>query len=445
MKRTSTDVLALPAETLPAYQQARGEGAQRKSTPEQARPPRILLVDDDSCMLGIQSRMLRNMGYPETTAAGSANDALLQLEHDPHSAEVIVCDLNMPDMDGIEFLQTLNASPFRGSVILLSGNSRRILHSVQKLLGGGQLVILGALTKPAGRDALRAMLECWRPLTAPRPTAPKFVFTADDLRVANRERQWVLHYQPQVDVRSGALVGMEALVRWNHPEYGLVYPDQFIAATEERGAIDDLTDWVVQDALQQRARWHAQGLKLQMSVNVSMQSICAPDFWRRFCAFASKAGGPQNLTLEVTESRIMTSSRVSLENFVRLRLQGFTLSIDDFGTGHSSLTQLCDIPFDELKVDRSFVNGASNDQIIRPILEGSLGIAKRMGMTSVAEGVESRGDWQLLRDLDCDRAQGYFIGRPMRVEAVEEWLTVWQGRLAHLVEGQNLGKNNVST
>ncbi len=418
-------------------EQTRAEGIQADSMPRQTPQPQpsILLVDDDVYMLELQMRMLRSMGYCQITSAISAKDALLQLEYDAHSANVIVCDLNMPDMDGIEFLQILKASAFRGSVILLSGESLRITHSVQNLLGGSQLIILGALTKPAGRSELRELLDCWRPQAEPRGRAHTLSVTEGDLRVAHRDQQWVLHYQPQVNLKTGALVGMEALVRWNHPEHGLVYPDQFIAKAEACGVIDDLTDWVVHAALQQRTQWAAEGLAVQMAVNMSMECFRTPNVWRRFTNVVRNAGAtPKDVTIEVTETRLMSSPSAALENLIRLRLQHFTLSIDDFGTGHSSLVQLRDVPFTELKIDRSFVNGARNNQIVRPILEGSLGIAKRLGMRSVAEGIETAADWQLLRELDCDLAQGHFIGRPMTNDGVCDWLSSWQGRLGGLVD-----------
>jgi EAL domain-containing protein (putative c-di-GMP-specific phosphodiesterase class I) len=396
--------------------------------------PAVLLVDDDDHMLELHTRMLRRMGYGAVSAASSAREALLKLQREPRSAELIVCDLAMPDMDGIEFLQTLNAGSFCGSVILLSGESLRVMHSVQKLLGGSQLTILGALTKPAGREALLELLQCWRP-PAQRSAEPAHpAVTAAELHEANRLQQWVLHYQPQVNLQTGALVGMEALVRWNHPAYGLLNPDHFISLAEDCGAIDELSIWVVKEAAAQRAAWQAHGLGVQMAINLSIEVLRVPDLSRRLSSLVQDAGvAPQDVTFEVTESRVVSSSAVSLENLVRLRLERFTLSIDDFGTGHSSLAQLRDVPFSELKVDRGFVRGARNNQIIRPILEGSLGMAKRMGMRSVAEGVETQSDWNLLCELECDMAQGYFIGKPMVRERVWEWLHVWQGRLAGLV------------
>jgi len=235
-------------------------------------------------------------------------------------------------------------------------------------------------------------------------------------------------------VRSGAFCGVEALVRWNHPRDGLVGPDQFIPLAEECGLIAALTDWVLATAVKQMARWQAAGLDIKVSVNLSMENLNAPDFSRRVAAMMRDSGvSEQRIILEVTESRLMSHTSVPLENLVRLRMQRFGLSIDDFGTGHSSLAQLRDVPFTELKVDQGFVRGARHNQIIRPMLEGSVGIAKRLGMASVGEGVETEDDWQLLREVGCDFAQGYFIGRPMAVDKVPAWADSWLKRVPHLL------------
>ncbi|HXN11034.1 MAG TPA: EAL domain-containing response regulator, partial [Steroidobacteraceae bacterium] len=318
--------------------------------------------------------------------------------------------------------------------ILLSGESERVMHSVQKLIGGQQLTILGALTKPAHRDALRSLLECWQPRPSASASKPVPRFAAEDLRTATSEQQWILHYQPQVDLKSGALVGLEALVRWNHPELGVIYPDQFISAVEDNGQITELTEWVLMRALQDLAIWRGSEVHPHIAVNISMQSLLQPGYWRCIAVLVGEAGAtPLDVVLEVTETRLADSFSVPLENLVRLRLAGFTLSIDDFGTGHSSLAQLRDVPFTELKVDRGFVHGARNNQIIRPMLEGSLGIARRLGMRSVAEGIETQDDWELLCELDCDLAQGYFIGKPMSAHQLLGWLVTWQARQSLVV------------
>jgi EAL domain-containing protein (putative c-di-GMP-specific phosphodiesterase class I) len=395
--------------------------------------PGILMLDDDSFMLGVLSRMLHGMGYTRLATANHAQTALDQLQNGAVKPDLIICDLNLPGMDGIEFLQRLSASGFRGSVVLLSGEGLRIMHTVQKLLGRGGLVILGALEKPAGRGPLQAVLDCWQPLVDVPPGRSAPCFTAADIHQAHAQSQWVLHYQPKVDLHTGALCGVEALVRWNHPQLGLVGPDHFIGLAEECGAIDALSAWVLQAAMQQLATWQALGLRLQMAVNLSMDNLRVPGFAARVGEQARRCGvAPQDIVLEITESRLMSPLPAPLESLVRLRLQRFQLSIDDFGTGHSSLAQLRDVPFTELKIDRSFVRGARHNQITRPMLEGSLGMARKLAMRSVAEGVETEDDWLLLRELDCDLAQGWFIGRPMAAGQLPAWLNNWLPRCTRL-------------
>ncbi len=409
----------------------------------QERPqPRILMLDDDPFMLAMQSRTLESMGYTHVGTVGSGPAALARLGAAPGSVDVIICDLNMPGMDGIEFLQTLNDSDlFRGSVILLRGEGARIMHTVQKLLGGGRLLVLGALEKPAGRTALLGLLDRWRPDVANVPGAPRVTLSEAELQRAIDESQWVLHYQPKVDLHTGQLTGMEALLRWVHPQHGLVGPDHFVTLAEECGAIDALTDWVLRAAMRQLVAWQADGLRLQMAINVSMENVRDPGFARRVGAIAKETGASaHDVMLEITESRLMAPLATPLESLVRLRLQRFGLSIDDFGTGHSSLAQLRDVPFTELKIDRGFVRGARTDQIVRPMLEGSIGFAKRLGMRSVAEGVETEDDWLLLQEIGCDLAQGWFIGRAMPAEEVGAWLAEWRGRSVRLTRaGMVLG------
>jgi EAL domain-containing protein (putative c-di-GMP-specific phosphodiesterase class I) len=398
-----------------------------------SRHPSILLLDDDPFVLEFLANTLRGMDYSELTTATHASEALLKVECNPSSADVIVCDLSMPGIDGIAFLQALNEIPFHGSVILLSVASAREMHSVQRLLSGSGFAILGTLTKPAARNALRVLLETWPPPPRTLLAVPLACHSALDLRAANRAQQWVLHYQPQVDLRTGALAGIEALIRWNHPRHGLVYPVSFIAAAEKCGAIHAMTEWVVRNALVQQRVWHDAGLSARMSINISADVLhTAASFARLNALVGQPCVMPKTVTFELTERRLTTHSSVALANLVRLRLQHFSLSIDDFGIGHSSLGQLRDVPFDELKIDRGFVTGARENRIVRPILEGSLEIARRMGMTSVAEGVESEDDWRLVRELGCDRAQGYFIGRPMPPEGFWDWLVGWEARRALL-------------
>ncbi|MBZ0090513.1 MAG: EAL domain-containing protein, partial [Thermoanaerobaculia bacterium] len=241
-------------------------------------------------------------------------------------------------------------------------------------------------------------------------------------------------YQPKVSVRTGAVTGVETLVRWRHPEDGLVSPDRFIPIAEESGLIDALTRVVLSGAIAQARAWLDRGLALKVAINVSMENLTSLDF-PDFVAEAVAAGGlaAESVGLEVTESRLMKDPLAALDVLTRLRLKHVGLSIDDFGTGHSSQAQLRDIPFQELKIDRSFVHGAARNAGLRAMLEANVRMAHQLGMWTVAEGVEDLEDWNLMRELDGDLAQGYFISRPIAGADVPAWIDAWEKRRPALI------------
>ena len=194
--------------------------------------------------------------------------------------------------------------------------------------------------------------------------------------------------------------------------------------------INDLTRVVLTQAFAQEKKWQQAGLELRVAVNVSMDNLASLDFQDLVVDLAAKAGiSPHKVVLEVTESQLMGDMRVSLEILSRLRLKRFHLSIDDFGTGHSSLAQLRDIPFDELKIDQGFVHHAWKNETLRAIYDTSLALAKQLNMESVAEGVEDRDDWELLRRTGCNLAQGNFISKPLLAEEIPAWIEVWKQRV----------------
>jgi EAL domain-containing protein (putative c-di-GMP-specific phosphodiesterase class I) len=209
----------------------------------------------------------------------------------------------------------------------------------------------------------------------------------------------------------------------------LVFPDQFIPVAEEHGLIDDLTHAVLTSALRQARLWQYMGITLPIAVNVSMDNLMSVEFPDLVAREMKEAGVPASLlVLEVTESRLMKDPMVALDILTRLRLKRIGLSIDDFGMGHSSLAQLRDLPFDELKVDRSFVHGACRDASRKAIVQASLSMSRQLRLRTVAEGVEDREDWDCLRAAGCDLAQGYFVARPMSGEALPTWLNAWRTR-----------------
>jgi len=393
---------------------------------------RILVVDDEPSALRLLSRMLANMGFASVIPCNSGHAALEQMDQADGSPDVILLDLNMPEMDGVEFVRKLVERRYTGSLILVSGEDERVLQATGNLVRAQQLTLLGSLQKPVTPKGLAALFGKWSPPLQNHPSrAAKEVYSADELRAAIANGELVNYYQPKVAVATHRVVGVETLVRWCHPVDGMVLPDQFIDIAETHGLIHDLTRTVLINALAQAKLWQEAGLVLQLGVNVSIDNLASLDFADFVTGLADKTGvPPQQVVLEVAENCIPAhDARVPLETLTRLRLKRFRLSIDDFGTGDSSLAQLRDVPFDELKIDGSFVHHASTDEVIRAKYDASLAIARELGMEVVAEGVEDRDDWDFLCSTECNLAQGYFIARPMPAADLPGWTQAWQERI----------------
>lgn len=397
----------------------------------------ILLLDDETFVLKLLTHQLANLGFRDVVAMDRPHEALAVLERDPNAFTMILCDLQMPDVDGVEFVRHLVRLDYSGGLVLISGEDERILHTAERLAQAHNLQVLGALHKPVPLAQLRQVLEYSPPRTDGR-RAPRKRYAPDELQSAIAAGALVNYYQPQVEIAGGRVAGVETLVRWQHPQDGLVFPDQFIATAEEHGLIDDLTRTVLTGALEQARQWADDGLKLHVAVNVSMDNLATLDFADFVAHKVECAGIPRSsLVLEVTESRLMKDPLAPLDILTRLRLKHIGLSIDDFGTGHSSLAQLRDIPFDELKVDRGFVHGADRYAPLRAIVEASLGVAQQLGMKTVAEGVEEQADWDFLCTTRCDLAQGYFIAKPMPAEELRDWIAAWEMRRPGLMQSKS--------
>lgn len=396
---------------------------------------KILVLDDEPFMLKLLAKMLSNLGYPAISTCDNGQAALDWVASPDGHPDLILLDLNMPEMDGVEFVRHLVEHRYSGALILVSGEDERMLQSVEKLVRAHKITVLGYLTKPVTPALLAALLDQWSPPAPKSSRAAKKVYSVDELRVAMASGELINYFQPKVLVATGDVIGVETLVRWRHPTDGLVFPDQFISIAEEHGLIDDLTRVVLSAALCQSKIWREAGCPLRVAVNLSMDNLVSLNFLDDIIELTNQAGvPPQELVLEVTESRLMSDQRVPLEILTRLHLKRFRLSIDDFGTGNSSLTQLRDIPFVELKIDQSFVHGAWANETQRAMFNASHGLAKQLKMEAVAEGVEDRADWDFVRQQGCDLAQGYFIARPMPAENLPAWLNEWAARRSDLVQ-----------
>lgn len=393
------------------------------------RDHHVVVLDDEPFMLKLLARLLINQGFTNVTTCDNGQSALDLVDRTEDPPALILCDLNMPGMDGVEFVRRLVEHGYAGSLILVSGEDERILQSARKLVGAHHIEVLGSLHKPVSPHMLSDLITGWNGPQRSAQSVPRKCYDAERLRQAIEHGELINYYQPKVSVATGELMGVETLVRWKHPLDGMVFPDQFIGVAEAYGLIDALTHTVLVQALADSAAWSRQGLPLRVAINVSMDNLTALEF-PEFVTTQAKAAGvmPQMIVLEVTESQLMTDLRAPLEILTRLRMRRFRLSIDDFGTGHSSLAQLRDAPFEELKIDQSFVHGAHSNETSRALFFASLGLAKELGMEVVAEGVEDQADWDFLKQTGCDLAQGYYIARAMPAAEIFNWQKQWQKR-----------------
>ena len=244
-----------------------------------------------------------------------------------------------------------------------------------------------------------------------------------ELRHAIENNQLCLYYQPKIDLKTQRCIGVEALVRWNHPDKGQILPDTFIKSAEKSGTIKSLTQWVLRDAIQQSIQWDKKGLHVGISVNISARDFQDPDLLRLIEELISDTGlDPSRLTLELTESAVMTDTRKAFDSLSKLDKMGIKLAIDDFGTGYSSLEYLKRLPVDELKIDRSFVVDMTTSKDDAAIVRSTIDLAHNLGLHVVAEGVEDRAAMDLLKAMDCDTMQGYFYSEPIPAEDIPDFV-----------------------
>ena len=402
-------------------------------TTENVKSLKILVVDDESFVLNLTVRVLNKLGYDNVETANNGNVALGKLISAETEFDLIICDLNMPEMDGVAFMRHAADGDFKGGMILLSGEDERMLQTAYQLASAQNLHVLGAIPKPLKPDLLEELLGKYEPKAAAekRHFMPQAEISEEELQHAidNPESdELLLVYQPKVHIQSGEITGVETLARWKHPERGVLGPGAFIPLAERTDKIDALTNQIYRKAVQQTSDWMLDGIVLRTSVNFSINSFSDPGFSDFIISTTEEVGvNPAQLILEVTETQVMKNAVDCLEIMMRMRLKKFGLSIDDFGTGNSSMTQLKSIPFTELKIDREFVYGAANNAGARAILEASVALAKNLQMDIVCEGAETREDWDLVEQLGCDYVQGFYCARPMPNEELLEFMAAWNG------------------
>jgi EAL domain-containing protein (putative c-di-GMP-specific phosphodiesterase class I) len=392
---------------------------------------RILVIDDDSDSGELVSAVALAMGF-QCTATMDSKTFLEKLAPD---TTLILLDLLMPEMDGIQLLRMLGERKCKARIVLMSGVGKRILESAEQFAQILGLPILGHLQKPLQVDELKEVLQ-----RLPEPEAlqvvhpsPPYVIQREELRSALDRDEFVVYYQPQIDIVTCRAIGVEALVRWQHPTRGLIFPDSFICHVEKFGLINELDLVIANRAMHEIAQFaNGDGNAFMLSLNTSINSLFDLNFPDILESIAAKHSvSPATVTIEITETCEIKELSRTLDILTRLRMKKFRLSIDDFGTGYAMMRQFKTIPATELKIDKSFIQEMIGDASNRIMVQKTIEMGHELGMQVVAEGVETQEQLDLLRTNGCDSAQGYFFSRPITAREMVSWLKTYRIRLMH--------------
>ncbi len=376
-------------------------------------PNRLLIADTDADTRRIAGDFAAAHGY---TIAYAADEAQFRDLVGRFAPTVILIDplgLAPQDFDALRWLGLRRG----GSTLIVVTAQDPCPLAPEEIHMAYGLEVAMAEAKPLSRSMLEAVL------------LPQLIRSRQlcetDLRRAVDRAQLCAHYQPKLRraAQGWELAGIEALLRWNHPEHGLVYPDDFIELAESHGLIGALTDYVLQDGIDQIAAWNQRGHRLGLSVNLSAKLLTDVDFADRMCDFLFSRGvAPDQLTLEITESAAFGDPPSTLEILSRLRARGIGLALDDFGIGYSSLTQLYKLPFSEVKIDKTIGMELAQTPAARMIVRAIVDLGHHLGLSVCCEGVESKTSLDVLHQCGCDQVQGYYIARPMAADDLGQWV-----------------------
>jgi EAL domain-containing protein (putative c-di-GMP-specific phosphodiesterase class I)/ActR/RegA family two-component response regulator len=379
--------------------------------------PRVLIVDDDP---EIRSILLEFLGRSyECLALSSAEEALPMLA--TQQFDLIMTDIAMARMNGLDLVRHI-ISEAPDSVIVMISGQQTIEFAIQAMRAGA----FDYITKPfelreVAAVARRALEHRKRIENARAPERSDE--SSKELSAAISNHEFVLHYQPQVEIQTGGIVGVEALVRWQHPTLGLLLPGDFIPLAERNGTILELGESVLRAACTQARRWNDLGLSnFRVAVNVSPRQLRQERLAETVASLLQETGlRASSLEVEITESLFMHDDGIGIQTLTELRKMGVLISIDDFGTGYSSLSYLKRLPIDSIKLDASFVKDATTDPDDAALIIAIIALAHNLRLRVIAEGIETEEQLNLLRSLRCDEGQGYFFGRPVAEDVITAW------------------------
>jgi len=390
---------------------------------------RVLIIDDDPRICRIIKRMADDLNIE---SFATDNPELFEPANLGFEPNVIFMDLQMSKLDGVELLRKLADQHSKAAIIIASGMDKSVIETTEELGKSLGLNMAGFLQKPIDIDKATAIMERQFEII-PIKTHKATKVTGEELENAITQNELVVHAQPQIHLASGKIARLEALVRWQHPEHGLLFPDVFIPLAEHnKDLIELLTYSVLNNVIQNSTLRKDITSDINVSINLSatmLHDLSLPDKVTKM--LAEHDFDPDRLIVEITESGAMEDPALTMDILTRLRLKNIRLSIDDFGTGFSSLVQLYRMPFNEIKVDKSFVIKAMGDEEAATIVRTTIELGHGLGLEVVAEGIEDRETLDWLKELGCDTGQGYFISKPIDAGNLESWLKEYSKQLNH--------------
>lgn len=388
----------------------------------------FLVAEGDPVQRQALVDMLRRLGAAQVADAPDGHGVLRHLGTDfVPAVNIAILDLALPGIDALELIRRLAETGSRAGIIVAGAQKSDVLFSIETMAQAYGVDLLGAIAKPVGEQRLQTLISNYQGARAAPSGNPGPVFSFAEVGRGLQAREFDPFFQPKIELETGLVKGLEMFARWRHPEHGILGPAAFMRALEENKRIDFL-DWsMIEKSVAACRALHDKGIPISVSINVDQATLAHPQFMAQIAACLDRHRILADyITFEMTESAVLSAEPHFLERLLRLRMQGFGLAIDDYGTGRSNLQLLAAVPFTELKIDRSFVDGASRRRAISTVLKTCLGLARSLDRRSVAVGVETKQDWDFLQGLGCTYAQGYYIAKPMPVEDFPDWLNDWR-------------------
>ncbi len=373
---------------------------------------RLLIIDDDTQICELLKDIGESCGYTVSSILNAEKFSDIWYAFNP---TLIFLDLNLSEKDGVELLRVLAERQCKCPIVILSGCDERIRSSAARLGKSYGLEIITHLPKPIELSVLKKIFEDLK--------SHDKVATPNRLAKAIKENELVLYYQPKILLKTGELIGVEVLVRWQPSQGPLIYPDDFIPLAEKTNLIRELTYWVIENSFKQKKIWEQENLNFSVAINLSpylLNDLLIPE---QISEFIKKYEISQkNICFEITETGMLNKPEIAMDILTRLGIKGFKLSIDDFGTGYSSLIELHKMPFRELKIDKSFVMNLLKDEDAWIITKSIVDLGHNLGLIVVAEGVESEQIIEKLKEINCDILQGYYISKPIPAIEFNQWI-----------------------